>query len=1561
MLKITTSGTHISAPLILRSPQSQQITSNRRAPDSLHETVPLWDSSEVGYADDEHFEFDCFSPPISQLEISWLSINNCLAKIEHQLHSTEQDAIQLSDSHLSIKRKNEIKAICQFGIAKVIQIARSMGDVGGNALNVQELLDLQEQVTQFSSEFNAHTSEFDCFEIVNESISELFEFINGSVERNSEKIKKNFEDDMANQCILGSDLQSDFTSTFCTGIALLTNGKVDFKIGPLLDSLRYEIENPAIRPDQRFIQLMKLVKILHDIQTAIRTTDVFDDEIRQNKKEMAFKAFEILNQRCHSEMDQFHGRNKNALFTRLQVLKYQYKKFDGSSDGIAVLNHMIDVARLAIFTPDGTLDKESTIAIAMGFKEFNALILDSSEQLALDDVAARCFHREAEQEETAFSQNENRTSKIILSSRSDFFSRRQLLVDLQAEISALTNLFAPPPADPAIPNEPISEMGALKSKLEELHVKMKDSMYGSLVERMLAKLEIIDKATPPLIMIDDRPVTNDDPASKEIIEARWQEIMGLFNMLYSSLRGSEMFSESVHVDLDNLAPMLNQLCPKLAVQADPRSKLGFLKLFNAVRAGLKGVDRKKISPTLEVIREILLRREELNIEDWEFISLKLEKLVQLIPCHSEDFIHNGFKIGFLKKNLDYLAFVSGAMWLERSHRFIVDHLTNQRYKEKFNESFSESDTHTVSISASMPFLSTRLAVSRTKALVTDDEGYLGRVDTTKFAGGVSGNLGVDSVKLASVGIEGSVTRGSYEEWSKIRHYVLTNLNELLLEHSKKSALSGPVLRIGDTDFRFFGTGVDNELQVHLTRHQSNVLPVGLRTEMISKIAPSDDDNLRLSRTAKDIAQKYDVANPGRYRYMVERLKIDMHYMDAIRQTYAMQSSRMAQTFSVLLSVSANRIPERFVEDAAFDGAKIKPDLLNIEQAKGLNLPYTVIAGKVTSTVGLESELGSLNLTGALEASSAGVLLTTYTPLCEKLQSTFDEGIYNSTTEGQATLRNEMALEIIKKSRGIRSKLDKEDLAYSKLRLLDRATYKTLDYDPSKESAVEEAFLRSAGGIWADAPQNESPTARSSRLKRALEHVKATFQQYEKIQSSLANGGAPALESLSDIHKMFGVESAEKFMYRLLLLNAWIYTQTLESENTKEIIDFRIELATNEAAMLNYKFPVNQKVLEEHTSYQQECELTVKDIKLGAAATAAIAPSTLEVLGMGMLQIVVSVLQRFREHVNPFRHGNYRDVEVRLSAGIALGSRAKCVEYIYNAITSKAGTECRIGPEDTQNIEKFLDSVTAVTGTLVLNFKWYKPTLFPSLGYRFWNMRASVAGDATFSVNTPTPFISAGYSYEKVRTGFLYEIYSTSSMLLFGLRFFHDYCIDDVNQKTGAITAESYYGGVRKLKAETLKSLFSNTGRQHTMGYTEYSVLKELDAIEKEIGTIAKNRTENMKQINIARDELMRTAAAFYKTDSEENYTLALAAFEKLLFTYSPHLLAMKRRSALFKPKKFELLDTSYHSENEIWDKLSGLFQRTGSPRSRTTNPPAVPLAIMRNPPAFPPPAAQPAG
>jgi len=652
---------------------------------------------------------------------------------------------------------------------------------------------------------------------------------------------------------------------------------------------------------------------------------------------------------------------------------------------------------------------------------------------------------------------------------------------------------------------------------------------------------------------------------------------------------------------------------------------------------------------------------------------------------------------------------------------------------------------------------------------------------------------------------------------------------------------------------------------------------------------------------------------------------------------------------------------------AGDAAVIRPDLLNIEQGNALVVPYTAVAGKVKSLAGLESELGSLNVNAALEGSVSGIVLTKHFSMCEALGNTFDDAEYNYNPEIQSAHRKQMTDEIIKKSLGIRIKLNADDRTYAKRRIVEKDRLQTVDHDAQQESATELTFLTEAGQIWTDVSSTGTEAAllhNAEKLKLAFKHLKASFNRYELLQTQLINRDLGAKEAVDAFHKMMGVESAEKCLYRLLLLNAWIYTQVLELQKSPTFRDsaatFRTELENQDKAILNCNCPVNKDTLKELATFQQEGALTTKDIKLGGGAIASATPCGIEALAMGALQLVVTALQRFRNHTNPLRQGNYRDIEIRIGAGITAGSRKTSMEYIYKKITEQAGTECVFDVQDAQNIEQFLDSTTVTSGALVLNFRWYKPTLFPGLGYRFWNMRATVATDTTFSVNTPTPFVSGGYSYERVRTDFLHEIYSSSSILLFALRYFHDYCIGDIDTKSGAIGEDSNYGKVRQLKADTLKALFKNTGQMHTAGRSDYSVIKELDAMEKEFQTITGLKAEDRSRINTAKCDFLDAAKNYSAADSEENYELALAAFDKVMHSYSPYLLSMKKKSALFRPKQFELLDTRYHSENTILERISELFRRRDSHQLHTTDQPDAQPATVQIPPSFQPPAAQPA-
>ena len=1042
----------------------------------------------------------------------------------------------------------------------------------------------------------------------------------------------------------------------------------------------------------------------------------------------------------------------------------------------------------------------------------------------------------------------------------------------------------------------------------------------------------------------ENPLKNED----------WEKIIIQLDFLIHRLEQLKLTApatfRSINFSIEN-AVLVRDLCKtgsaQSAGQFDPGSKAGFLKVFREIRYAFKGYDAFQnedglgINAALDEVLKIVANsdpsKDDFTVEEWDFISGTLESIVRSpagtkidsiydgfkINHQQDELIHNGLKIGFLKKNLDYLAFVSGAAWARQAHAAIVDHLAGI-YRKEWNPAYTSLTTHTGSLSVSMPFFRIQGTAGRTSGLVTDDEGYPGELNTANGSVAVEANLGLDSIKLAKAEIDGQGSKGTYDEWDSARKYVVDHFQEMILERHN-----------------------DPQVARYLARKS---VPDGQVQPMPSAAIASTATVQAKEGLLPDAGEVHDAAKPEkpqelttRIQPIVERVEISLQNISHIQKAYDLESKYISHLFSILIAIRPQHLSTFFLNEASRNTGTIKLRPLKIEQAGRLTLAYTSLSGKVAATAGPETPLANLNVSATAGGAWACAELVRNTPICAKLRRLYYREEYNDQGEIQRNKTGmEIRNEIVEKSMGLRTRLDMDAISetWKMQRKISKTAVLTTEQAASL-SAFQTAELQrkrdKSMPIWSQSPikqvlQNPMLEAHAAdtapptkmpiekeldALNDNLKQLKLDFKQYARFQAQMSYGDHTNAASVEAMHKKYGAINAEDCMYRFLVLNAWLYTVALDLEEQVPELSSQMKLTEDalvdlEKRMFNCKFSINKNKLNELAAFKEECLLQTKDIRLGAAAKAELIPGGRVAHGLLPQQISVLLQQRYRYHVNPLRIGEYRDVEIRLSPGLELETRSGIIDYILQQIIAQGGNDYLPKEELRKNLETYLGVGFNFTSTVVLNFRWFKPTLFPGLGYRFWNMRASISNDFTVSVATPAFFISGGYTYEKIRNTFVHEVYSTDSMLYFGLRFFHDFAIKDIveEQGTAAISPHSYWATVKNEQIAALKDLFKNTGkaeslRRKTGGESDYSVLKELNALEAEMNKISKGRDQHKDKIDKAKKAFMDQACLFSDGDGE-NYEATLKAFESLMLAYSPRLITMKKKSELFKPRSFKL-------------------------------------------------------
>jgi hypothetical protein len=211
------------------------------------------------------------------------------------------------------------------------------------------------------------------------------------------------------------------------------------------------------------------------------------------------------------------------------------------------------------------------------------------------------------------------------------------------------------------------------------------------------------------------------------------------------------------------------------------------------------------------------------------------------------------------------------------------------------------------------------------------------------------------------------------------------------------------------------------------------------------------------------------------------------------------------------------------------------------------------------------------------------------------------------------------------------------------------------------------------------------------------------------------------------------------------------------------------------------------------------------------------------------------------------------------------------------------------------------------------FRYYKPSelLFPGLGLRRFYFRQNNVKATSFAPKLAAGLgITAGINLERNAISAVTEKYYADSIWYFLQRYFHDFGNNHISN-ANSFHREGYWPSIRRQQKFSLEELFKKFATESEssslMAQTD-SLTVELNAIEMAF-TRRKLSISDYQIITEARTEFDQAARSFKAETTSENYEAALMGFQKLMYSYCPHIRKMKANSLLYETMAFSLTDT----------------------------------------------------
>ncbi len=422
------------------------------------------------------------------------------------------------------------------------------------------------------------------------------------------------------------------------------------------------------------------------------------------------------------------------------------------------------------------------------------------------------------------------------------------------------------------------------------------------------------------------------------------------------------------------------------------------------------------------------------------------------------------------------------------------------------------------------------------------------------------------------------------------------------------------------------------------------------------------------------------------------------------------------------------------------------------------------------------------------------------------------------------------------------------------------------------------------------------------LNYALDLLNALrFYSTIRVRMANAKNGMSAEKDIlsameKDFFKEYKASNAEEFLHNLLVLNAGRYIDVQNDMNLsdEEKSEIKVALVNLDKELLNPPFTCDIEKVRETANFRESVLFTINDrqITLTGTASSSFFGSLFGARASAQLNYIT------REHINPFRDGDYIDLRLTFGSNVAANKNLwdkLQIELASSGMDISALSNANIGFE--------------VSGTAY--FRFFKPRLFPQITYTDMFYRGLSEADIKFSEMFAIPVASGievtlGFDYLNSNITCVKDSYPSTSLLEYCLLYTHEVIFGHIN-KAGELLKTSIWHTIREKQRAVFEKMFAAcTESQDNRIFAEINALFPQEARppveartgeQEEIIAYFFHATAIYQRVVNNKPE---TVDEHYQVEIDTAYRNALNSFEKILLAYAPVCHKLKTRSPNFK-------------------------------------------------------------
>lgn len=428
------------------------------------------------------------------------------------------------------------------------------------------------------------------------------------------------------------------------------------------------------------------------------------------------------------------------------------------------------------------------------------------------------------------------------------------------------------------------------------------------------------------------------------------------------------------------------------------------------------------------------------------------------------------------------------------------------------------------------------------------------------------------------------------------------------------------------------------------------------------------------------------------------------------------------------------------------------------------------------------------------------------------------------------------------------------------------------------------------------------TADFSNEQVLFNFLKQDFKFYTDLHIRIAARGYTTPEdqqSLDDFAARYGASTKEQFLHRLVIANAYLFSQSNNDVLKAEMLEF-------EQAVLSPKFSFDKKYMKEHAYYQEEVNFEVIENTVKGEFK-------VDVVSLGCT-LSLEGTHRERKHINQLRDGDYFDLAFKIT--VSIKDPAALAEAITQKITSQYPPDlAKIILKDVTSTLEQIEPTASANGERAYLLRYFKPKAFGGhLPYKKLFYRTSNDTEFHLGLQVAAPVftginITGGIGYRNSSTDSESERFSSDTFiyaLMFGMR---EYALNINNERTEKITNNAHWLQIKRQQERFFKEAFAKYAQELNTQCAEHgSLTQEMMAISTEFLNSRRISDVEKKQFRDAYDRFKTAVVKF--NENEKCYQDALTAFEEFMHGYAPHWLDRRAHSDYIENRHLPKLEES---------------------------------------------------